>query len=249
MINILYWTILIVVLLVVTLKCRKKLEVKRGQIQKKEYIIIALIFGLLCIIPIFVDGLQDKNCVSYSNKVVAGNSEEDYEKVGDVGEIKGDIEIEQTFYCEGSAIEYIRLYTTNYDRTNNGTIKVELWDKDEDVLIDEWEVDMSEIPDYKYIQLDVTNPFIIDSAAHICAIIVSSEDASKGNAISLLKVPDHYKGGSLFISGKEKDADIMFNVMGYGLPENKEYARIALFIMLLCFVEGYIYIRLWRNRC
>ncbi len=249
MINILYWTVFIVVLLMITIKCRKFLNSKWGQIQKKEYITIALIFGLMCILPILVDGMQTKTCVSYSNKVVAENSEEDYEDVKNVGEIKGDIEIEQTFYCEGSAIEYIRIYTTNYDRTNQGTIKVELWDKDENTLIDEWNVDMSEIPDYKYIQLDVANPFVVDSTAHTCAIKVSSQDASNGNAISLLKVPNHYNGGSLYISGNEKDADIMFNVMGYGLPENKEYTRVALFIMLLCFVEGYIYIRIWRNRC
>ncbi|SDH59861.1 hypothetical protein SAMN05421493_10284 [Pseudobutyrivibrio sp. 49] len=239
MINYLYWALVVfIVSILLNIKIVRK-QIERVSKKNSIYICVAIIF-VWSFIPVFVDYIRDDKPIYYGETGEIIKVPLDWEKVDTVGEIYDDVEIEQSFYCASPLISSIGVMVNNYGRDNNGTLKVELYDKDTEELLDYWDINLDKITETDYIKLSIHRMTGLEGFERTYIIRIFSNDSVKGNAVTVLQTSDRIDNAELKINGKETDKNLVFYVLGSSFIKESESIRIWI-ALVICVGACFIY--------
>lgn len=220
------------------------------KMQRIKYKGIYFILIIVCFLPIIVDIITQKYTVGYIEKTMLETEVADLKYATNIGEIlDGDI-VEQSFYCNYLTIDQIQIYTQAYGRVNTGNIIIDLIDEEDETIIQEWQIDMKDVPDNDYLTLMLDEPTKLDLLNKNLKIMIKTEGAYQYNAITLLEVMNQYKDGDLYINGTKQKGDIVFSVKGFEKKECFEYVNIwisCLAFICMCFIFNGIMVKVDEN--
>ncbi|MFC9711215.1 hypothetical protein ACFTRD_23960 [Paenibacillus sp. NPDC056933] len=125
-----------------------------------------------------------------------------------IGElVKSDI-IRQSFIVQHNNFNEVQIYFGTYQRLNNSTLKLELFDEEKNVIYEEL-FNSIELEDNKFRDF-VFDP-VKNSAGKKFIVSITVEGGEIGNYITLWKSSsDLYKDGELYLNGNQLDGDMVF---------------------------------------
>ncbi len=199
--------------------------------------IVTVIFLLLSMFPILKDFISRDYSYAYYEKDLFNIQIVDFNNAVNVGQLIDGRVIEQTFYCDATAISSISLYTQTYDRDNQGILTVQLIDLENDKIIEQWNVQLEDVPNNDYLTFDIDDPFRYTLNGCECELKIFSNGATTEDCITLISVPNQYMGGEIIVDGELSDDDLVCEIKGYSDVSNLENVRIWICLLLLLAVE------------
>ena len=122
-----------------------------------------------------------------------------------VGEISRDTVIKQIFTATYNNLSEIIIMFATYIRTNKCTIKLQLFDANH-VLIDEKLIEASELKNNSYFRYKFQN--LADSIDKQYLLVVTSSNATPGNAVTIWRTDANNYKGKLFINDQKQDDNL-----------------------------------------
>lgn len=128
-----------------------------------------------------------------------------------VGEITKDIFVEQTFVAEMDNLSAVEIFFGTYNRLNSSNLVVQLIDDNDRLILNEV-INTSELKDNQFEEFPFSR--IKKSKGRVFSILIKSENASNGNAITVwTSLNDSYINGELFVNMGSTGKDIAFKTM------------------------------------
>ncbi len=122
--------------------------------------------------------------------------------------------LEQEFTMPYELFWGAEIKTGTFGRNNNSFWKVELKEAESNKTVYEWECNASQISDGEYYKFNVKNPVRVKLGQKY-KITVCSEDATGNSALAFYASgTDVYEGGSLFLDGRQQEADLCMRITG-----------------------------------
>ncbi len=237
MANLFLWFIGVIILIIVGNCIRIRLGNDRIIYSKRCRCIVVLLLFIISYLPIGIDVISGKRPYAlYEDNMVDIEAPEILDT--NIGELfEGDV-IEQTFYCNYPGMKQINLYTQTYGRRNEGTLKIELVDLDNDSVVQEWLIDMTTVPDNDYLELSIYDPMRLNAVEKSYKLRLTASPVNEWRSITVATVDDSYPYGEASFDGSDSGQDLIFTVVGFKDIFSKELVR--LWICTLIFIVAII---------
>ncbi len=204
-------------------------------------VIVCVVAAFLCFVPVFADLLTGR----FPYAQVAGFSVYVGKQEGEMKptpQITGDTVLTQTFNCYEYNIVDIELMSATYERTNTGTMHIELSVDDTGEEICSWDLDVSKLEDNHVFNVAVRDPQKFYVEDRKCRLTVTCPGAQEGNAVSLYYVDrDCYDGGELMINGEATGGDLYMLMTGTAGKTSYENTKVTLCFYLMLAVEAVLF--------
>lgn len=156
-----------------------------------------------------------------------------------VGELVRGNYAEQTFLATDDTILSISVGLVCYDRRNKGTVTVELWDTEENRIVETWMQDVSRVSGYHHTNFALQHPET-GAKGREYKVKVYSSDSNFGEGVSVFyRKVNAYEDGAFYYNGKQLKGNMMLMVT-FALDQPIRYEDTkCMFHMGLC-VWGYL---------
>lgn len=129
-----------------------------------------------------------------------------------VGELVRGNYAEQTFLATDDTILSISVGLVCYDRRNKGTVTVELWDTQENRIVETWNRDVSRVSGYHHTNFTLENPETgAKDKEYKVKVYSSDSDFGEGVSVFYRKVND-YEDGAFYYNGRQIKGNMMLMV-------------------------------------
>ncbi len=176
----------------------------------------------------------------YLNKIPYGDissmtlnvrSQESAKPIGEI--IDGSV-VRQSFAAGKKRIRSIKLSGATYDRKNQGILAVSLIDADSKEPLENWDIDVSELEDNAYFELDIKNDYGISGKKYVLEI--TARGAFPGNAVTLYACPENaYPDGEFSMNGKRQKGDLCFQIFE---AEKRSYLHTKVWLRIYASVAA-----------
>lgn len=216
----------------------------------KKHISLRTIVFLLIIILV---SILSWNIINEKLKDVASTKEINEISVAqklpdnNLGELKGNSIVEQTFISQIDSFDKIEIMVGTYNRNNFGIINYKLEDEENNKIISTGKINASQLIDNKF------NIFSTDKIQHaknkLYKITLETNMEGTSAITFFCSSFDSYKDGTLFVNGEQKNNDIAFEVestnVGQLLTES-QYKMISVILMIV-FITSLIMVFYFRK--
>jgi len=182
----------------------------------------SIIFGVSLLVLIFViliftcltflkdrqniDKNIDKNIIEF-DETYKSNANDKH-----IGEITKNVVVKQTFLSNDNNLCAIKIMFATFMRINRSTINIKLYDES-DILINEEKIKSAKMLDNSYLCYEFAN--IGDSRGKKYTLVIFSDNAKSGNAVTIWCTDKNSFDGDLFIND-QLQMDNLCIVPGYG---------------------------------